>query len=261
MGHMDLLRTVKQRSVLSELIYIGLNLGLALAVFFSVWAFESPLIALLIVLLSKWRVLAVRPRFWTANIQANMVDIIVSFGFVGLLYHSGALLPQIIITLLYMGWLFFLKPRSKRMNMVVQAHVATLVGITALFSATYSWPLFIVVILMWLIGYSSARHFLVAYDEKQLAFIALVWGLVAAQVGWLAYHWSIAYELPFSGGLLIPQVAIVMLFLGFLAERFYANINEDGEVRWSELVLPAALSIGVIIMVQLLFNAIGTGAI
>src|SRR5690606_9401851 len=100
---MDSLKTVKQRSILSEIIYVALNLGLAVAVFLAVWAFESPLVALLIVLLSKWRVLAVRPRYWLANVQANMVDIIVSFGFVGLLHFTGSLPAQIVITLLYMG--------------------------------------------------------------------------------------------------------------------------------------------------------------
>lgn len=258
---MDLLRTVKQRSVLSEVIYVGLNLALAIAVFLAVWALESPLIALVIVLLSKWRVMAVRPRYWSANIQANMVDLIVSFGFVGLLHFSELLSAKIVITLFYMGWLFFLKPRSKKLSMVAQAHIAMVVGITALYNITYSWPVAIVVVLMWLIGYSAARHVLTAYEEKQVMFVSLVWGLVIAQIGWLAQHWTIAYGIPGSGGLMVPQVAIIALFLSFLTERVYASINENGEAKASDILLPALLSISVILILLLRFNSIGTGAI
>lgn len=258
---MDLLKTVRQRSVLSEVIYIALNLALAVAVFLAIWALESPVIALVVVLLSKWRVLAVRPRYWAANVQANMVDIIVSFGFVGLLFYAGTLPAQIVITLLYMGWLFFLKPRSKRMYMVAQAHVATIVGIAALFHVSYSWPSTFVVLLMWLIGYSAARHVLTAYEEKQVTFISMVWGFVVAQLGWLAHHWSIAYELPGTGGLLIAQVAIIVTFIGFLCERLYASLHRHGEVKLGDILLPAILSISVIIIIQLLFNSIGAGAI
>lgn len=258
---MDLLKTVKQRSVLSEVIYVALNLALAVAVFLAIWAFESPFIALVLVLLSKWRVLAVRPRYWSANIQANMVDIIVSFGFVGMLYYSGNLGAQIFITLLYMGWLFFLKPRSKRHFMVAQAHIATVAGVVALFNVAYTWPATLVVLAMWLIGYSVARHVLTAYEEKQVTFVSLVWGLVVAQIGWLAHHWTIAYELPGTGGLLIAQAAIVLLFLGFLAERVYASVAKHGELKTSDILLPTLLSVSVIIIIKLMFNSIGTGAI
>src|ERR1700760_584270 len=34
-------------------------------------------LALALILLSKWRMIAVRPRFWSANIRANAIDIIV----------------------------------------------------------------------------------------------------------------------------------------------------------------------------------------
>ena len=67
---MDLLKSSKRRAFLSELVYIVLNVGLAVAILAVVLAIESPLPAIALVLLSKWRVLAVRPRYWMANIKA-----------------------------------------------------------------------------------------------------------------------------------------------------------------------------------------------
>lgn len=92
-------------------------------------------------------------------------------------------------------------------------------------------------------------------------FVALVWGVVIAQLGWLAHHWTIAYELPGFGGLSVPQVAITVFFLGFLAERVYASIDRHGEAKASDILLPALLSISVIMIVQFMFNSIGAGAI
>ena len=73
---MDLLKMHKRRSRLSEVAYVVLNIGLAAMVFAIVYTANSPWLAIAAVLLSKWRVLAVRPRFWFANLIANMVDIL-----------------------------------------------------------------------------------------------------------------------------------------------------------------------------------------
>src|SRR5690349_19416910 len=138
---MEFLRSSKRRSLVSELVYILLNIALAVGVLAVVRAIESPLPAFALVLLSKWRVLAVRPRYWFANIQANMVDIIVSLSVVVLLYAaSSAFAVQIVIALLYIGWLLFIKPRSKRIFVAAQAGAAIFLGVTALMSISYDWP-------------------------------------------------------------------------------------------------------------------------
>ena len=83
---------------------------------------RSPYPALALVLISKWRVIAVRPRFWWANIQANLVDIIVGLGVVGLMYsvHVGAL-PQAILAAFYAIWLVIIKPMSRRWQVTLQS--------------------------------------------------------------------------------------------------------------------------------------------
>lgn len=236
---MELIRTAsRKRSLLSETIYVVLNLVLAAAVLLIVLNFtESPVLAYLFVLISKWRIFAVRPRFWFANIQTNLLDTLVGLSVVTLLWQAmGALPLQIALTALYALWLIILKPLSGRMAMVIQAGVAQFVSITALFSVSYAWPSFFVVLVMWLIGYSAARHVFSAYDEEDMNLLSLLWGLVVAQLGWLGYHWAIAYTLPFTKMLFpgavvqIPQVAIIITLISWFVERSYFLYRTKGKI-------------------------------
>lgn len=259
---MEFLKSSKRRSVISELIYIILNVALAIAVLGVVWAIESPLPAFVLVLLSKWRVLAVRPRYWFANIQANLVDIIVSLSVVVLLYAaSKALIVQIVLTVLYIVWLLFVKPRSKRSFVAVQAGTALFLGVTALLSVSYEWPSSLVVAGMWLIGFSSARHVLGSYDEVHTGFYSLLWGLIVAELGWVMFHWTFAYALPGLGDIKLSQTAIIVLALSFLAERVYSSFTQHGVVRSNDIILPALLSISLIFVLLIFFNTISSGTI
>lgn len=259
---MEFLKSSKRRSVISELIYIILNVALAIAVLGVVWAIESPLPAFVLVLLSKWRVLAVRPRYWFANIQANLVDIIVSLSVVVLLYAaSKALIVQIVLTVLYIVWLLFVKPRSKRSFVAVQAGTALFLGVTALLSVSYEWPSSLVVAGMWLIGFSAARHVLGSYDEVHTGFYSLLWGLIVAELGWVMFHWTFAYALPGLGDIKLSQTAIIVLALSFLAERVYSSFTQHGVVRSNDIILPALLSISLIFVLLIFFNTISSGTI
>lgn len=262
---MDLLRAVKRRSLFSEAIYILLNVALATAVLAVVWAVESPLPAFALILLSKWRVLAVRPRFWFAHIQSNLVDLIVSISLVVLLYAAGSagggMIVQIILTILYILWLLVLKPRAKRSLVVLQAAVAVCVGTIALYIVSYEWPSSIVVLSMWLIGYAAARHVLAAYSESSVTLLSFIWGLLFAELGWLAYHWTIAYSLPLVEGIKLPQVTLIALSLSFLGERAYNSYERHGVVRASDILLPGLLSVGVIVLLLVAFNDVNSGTI
>ena len=264
---MEFLRLAKRRTLLSELVYLLLNVGLAAALLVVVWVVASPLPAFALVLLSKWRVLAVRPRYWFAHVQANLVDLIVSLSLVVLLYTAGhgesgdGIVIQIILTLLYVVWLLVLKPRTKRTYVVAQAGVALVVGTVALFSQAYGWPSSIVVLAMFILGYSTARHVLSAYSDSNLTMMSLIWGFVTAQIGWLSYHWLVAYDIPLVDTIKIPQVTITVIALSFLAERIYSSYAKHGAVKNSDVVLPALLSLGVLIVILALFNGVRSGSI
>lgn len=259
---MDFLKSSKRRSAISEIVYIGLNVALAAAILAIVLVVESPLFAFAVVLLGKWRILAVRPRYWFANIQANLVDIIVSLSVVILLYAaSGALAVQVFLTLLYVVWLLFIKPRSKRIFVAAQAGTAIFLGVSALLIVSPNWFAAPVVLLMWLIGYSAARHVLSSHDEVQLSFYSLLWGFVFAELGWLVYHWTLAYSPIGTGPLKLAQGALIALAISFIAERVYSSYARHGSVRSSDVLLPVSMSVVLIIILVLFYNQISMGVL
>lgn len=254
---MEFLRAHRRRSLLSEIVYILLNVGLSVALLVFVWATGSPWLALLLVLLSKWRVFAVRPRYWFTHLETNMVDIIVGISTVMLLYLANqssqqyTMIAQIIIAILYACWLLLLKPKAKRTAVVLQAGVAMILGTTALASVSYEWASSIVVLIMWVIGYSCARHVLASYSEVDVRLLSMIWAFVLAELGWLFYHWTIAYPIVFVPTLKIPQMTVIVLSLSFLAERVYASHHRHGGVKQSDILLPLLFTIGLLIVLLL----------
>lgn len=265
---MKLLKLVRRRSFLSEVIYTVLNVGFALALVAAIYYTDSVGLSLAIVLLSKWRILAVRPRYWYANFLSNLVDLIVSISFV-LIMHTVAQSTPVMTsqtlsllavgTVLYIFWLLVIKPRSKRSFMVAQAGIAVLLGTWALFMISFSAPVSLVVLAMWLIGYSAARHVLSSYDEETHSLLlSLVWGLTLAEIGWVAYHWTVAYSLPLAGGLLLPQVAVITPLVSFLAYKCYDSFAHHQKIRVSDIILPLLFTVSAIALLLILFNRVGT---
>lgn len=258
---MEFLKSSKRRTLVSELVYIILNIGLAAAVLVSILITQSSLLAIGIVLLSKWRVLAVRPRFWVANTKANLVDVIVGVSVATLIGVSmNALMVQLLLTVAYIGWLLFVKPRSTRTYVAIQAAAAVFLGITALMTISYGWMSSFVVLGMWVIGYASSRHVFTSYEEPHSSFYSFVWGLVMAELGWLAYHWTFAYALG-STALKLPQAALIGLGFSFLAERVYRSYRTHGAVRSQDVMLPALLSVSIIVVLITVFNRLSTGSL
>jgi hypothetical protein len=262
---MEFLKTITRRSFLHDVLYVVLNVALAIALMVIIQTTGSLWLALLLVLLSLWRIFAVRPRYWVAHIQANLVNIIVSVSFVVLLYvaasiginESQILVSRIILTLLYIGWLLFLKPQSKRVYIALQAAAALLTGTAAVYSIGYSWAATPVVLLTWAIGYATARHILSSYDEEaHTELLSLMWGFTMGELGWLAYHWSIAYRFPFLTNLLLPQISIISLCIGFVIFKSYDSYSHHGKIRINDIALPLAFSAGIILVLLLFFNGV-----
>lgn len=264
---MEFLKLVRRRTFVSEFIYLALNVALAVAVTLVVYYTQSIWLALLIVVISKWRVFAVRPRYWWANLRSNLVDFIVSFSVVihlSIIEAVGfsplvTIIMMSLLTILYIAWLIFLKPRSSRHMVALQAGAAVLLGTAALFSVSFSWSASLVVIGMWLIGYTAARHALSSYDDETHGlFLSLAWGVVFAELGWIAYHWTIAYPLPLIPSLQFPQVAVVATLVSFVAFKAYDSFYHHSKVRSSDIILPLLFSLSIIIVLLVLFNRVGT---
>lgn len=253
----DFLKIVKRKTVLSEVMYYVLNIGLVIVVFVLSQTIHSPALAIAIVLLSKWRVLAVRPRYWWTNIQASMVDIIVGVSIVTLMYlPQMSLVAQIILAAAYALWLVVIKPLSKRDHMLLQSLIATFLGVTALYSISYEWPVVIVVATMMIIGYSTARHFLFSYEEDQIVLLSAIWGLLFAEIGWLAYYWTFSYSLPGIEAFRVPQVTLILMLLSFLAERIYRSWAKHKRVVVGDIAMPAVFSGLLILTIVLFFNSV-----
>lgn len=260
---MDLLKVSRKRNTkISNVIYVALNVGLALAVLFAVLSFETIWVALVLTVASKWRVLAVRPRFWRANILANMVDIIVGVSQVILLYGAiGSLWLQVGLTLAYIAWLLLIKPRSKRMFVSIQAGVAVFYGVTALVFVAYDSYLLLFVALMWMIGFVAARHMIMGFDDGLVTVFSLMWGFVFAELGWISYHWLFAYDLPTGSSAKLVQLAVIATALSFLASRVYESHHRNGTVKVKEIILPIVFTSVLVVLLVVFFNQVGFGSI
>lgn len=243
---MELIKLAARRSKWSDVVYILLNIAYAMSLFVLVSpGVELPYLAYLLVFLSKWRVIAVRPRFWFANLQANFVDFLVGISVVTLMLITAATTPWvgILLAILFSFWLLVLKPHGAQHWILVQAGVAQFISLTALFSLAHSFELkpfitdssFPTVVIAWLIGYMSARHALSSFKgEEERSLLSLIWGFIVAELAWLAHHWTIAYSIyqgaiPSDKQLMIPQIAIVVTLLSFVVIRWYEVFDAADE--------------------------------
>jgi len=176
------------------------------------------LIALVVIILSKWRMLAVKPRYWLANIRSNMVDIIVGFSVVSFMSGSRILSTILLWGGIYSFWLIVIKPRSSPLMVGAQAFIAQGLSLVALFSNhSHIHPVFLVAF-TWLICFSASRHFLATFSDDANRSLSHIWGLFGAEMALILGHWHIVY----SGA--IPQIALVLSVIGYaLAVGYYVH--------------------------------------
>lgn len=267
---MEFLKSHKHRSAISEVAYVLLNVGLAVILMLIVQMTKLVWPSLILLMLSFWRIFAVRVQFWFANLQANLVSLIVGVSYVVFLYtfkmaelsESSAWTGMLILASLYSCWSLIIKPLSKRKYITLQAGIAVFVGVGAIYVTTFNWIATPVVLLMWLIGYASARHILSNYEnEDRVTLISLAWALIVAELGWLAYHWTIGYRMPFAPNLLIPQISIVALSLSFLAYKIYDSIYHHERIYINDIILPLVFVVAIIAVLLIGFNSVASVSI
>lgn len=230
-----------------------LNLTLAAGVFASVRFLDPPILAVVLILLSKWRILAVRPRYWFMNLKSNLVDILVGLSVVTLLYLGSESLPfQAVVTLMYAAWLLFLKPRSRRQSIIWQGGIAQFVALTAVASFSYALPSSVFVFIAWVIGYATTRHILSSYEEDSVELLSLLYGFILAELAWFYYHWMVAYHL--VGSVAVPQLAIVVLLLSFVAQRLYDIRVRTGKISFKEVRVPLGFLLAVLAVLFIQFT-------
>ena len=178
-------------------------------------------LAFSIIVLSKWRMFAVRPRFWAANLRANAVDIIVGLSIVLFIVHSAdAVLLQLMWAVLYGVWLISIKPASSLLLISAQAFIAQLFGLTALYLAWATGPLYGLTLLTGLICFLAARHFFDGFNEPYARLLSYVWGYFGASLAWLLGHWLLFYRF-------VAQPTLLLTTLGYgLAVLYYLDHSD-----------------------------------
>lgn len=175
-------------------------------------------LAVLVVLLSKWRMLAVKPRFWPANIRANAVDLIIGLSTIVFMTRSNSASLQLVFTALYMLWQVFLKPNRSVIGVSLQALAGQIYGLTALFIAWPDAPTIMLILGGWSVCYLAARHYFTSYDEPYASLYSHTWGYFAAALLWLSSHWLIFYSVVAQPALLLTAIGVALASLYYLQE-------------------------------------------
>jgi hypothetical protein len=242
---------IKPASGFSQFVHWLLVAILPLVIFaFVRWSILP--VAYAVVILSKWRMFAVRPRHWPANIRANAIDILVGLSFVVFMAQAPSQAWQLVWVLGYEIWLIVIKPRSQTFWISIQAALGQFLGLTALYLIWGRSSLILLVFAAWGICYLAARHFFSSYDEPLSSMLSHIWGYIAAALTWVLGHWLLYYGF-------LAQPVLMLSILGYgLATLYYLENND----RLSTLVRREVLLImSAVILVIILFSSWGDKAV
>ncbi len=202
-------------------------------------------IAVVLILLSKWRVLAVRPRHWMAYLRANAVDIVVGISTVVFMSQTGVMAWQLVWAAVYAVWLLLIKPGSSLLGISLQAGIAQLFGLMALYLTWGGSSTAVLVIGTWTVAYVAARHFFSAFDEPYTRFLSDAWAFFAATLAWVLSHWLLFY-----GAVAQPTLLLTLLGYG-LGAMYYLEQTQ----RLSKLARRQFIFIMIaVVMVVLVFS-------
>lgn len=252
----DFVLARKSRNIASSAVHVFLNILLGMcAVLFTVFS-GSPALGIVLVLVSKWRIFAVRSRYLWLNIKSNLVDLIVGLSIVLLAYYAGSTLMPVhfILIAVYVVWLLVVKPMSTETANLAQSLVAVFLGISASTIMTASLDSFAAVILAFVVGYAASRHVLAQTNTKDFTLTTLVCGLMFAEVAWMCHAWAIVYTFGDSG-IRIPQAAIILTIFAFVynyARQAMVRYQED--FRFRNIVGPVLFAMALIGVIVIFFS-------
>ena len=252
----DYILARKSRNIASTMVHVFLNLLLGIGSVLITVLSGSPVLGLILVLVSKWRVFAVRARFLVLNLKSNLVDIIVGVSIVLLTYLAGpSFLPvDFILMLIYCTWLLFIKPLSSENATLIQSLFAVFLGISAATIMTANLDAIVITLLAFLIGYAASRHVLSQTSDKEFTLTTLVCGLVFAEIAWLCHSWNIIYTFG-STGVRIPQLAVILTIFVFIYNSARQSmIKYRDDFRFKHILGPFIFGAALIAIIVLLFS-------
>lgn len=205
----------------ARLAHLGLSAALPVLVFVLV-SMGFAQAALAVILLSKWRMFAVKPRFWAAHLRTNAVDITVGVSLLAFMVETDSQVWRLLWTVLYIVWLTLIKPSSKTAMVALQAMIGFSLGILALFLVGGTAPALVLVFGAGVICYTAAHHFFDAFSEKYTRLLSYLWAWFGASLTWVLAHWLLFY-----GDTLIAQPALLLISLAYGLGALYYLDHKD----------------------------------
>jgi len=236
----SLIERLKPIAGFSKYFHVGLTVLLPVVIFVFI-RLDFIQLAIFMVILSKWRMFSVKPRFWPANIRANSVDIIVGLSVVVFMIHSSSSWWQILWALIYALWLVFLKPASTSLFVSLQSLVAQLFGLMALYSWTSASTIELTT-LTGLICFLSARHFFDNFEEPYARLMSYIWGYFSASLAWVMSYWLLFYGT-------ISQPTLIITIIGYTVASIYYLNNVN---KLNKLLVRQFIFIMVIVVIAIL---------
>lgn len=249
----DYILARKSRNIASTMVHVFLNLLLGVGSVLITVLSGSPILGLILVLLSKWRIFAVRARYFMLNLKSNLVDIIVGVSVVLLAYYAGpSFLPvHFVLMAVYSIWLLIIKPLSSENATLIQSLVAVFLGISATTIMCADLNVILITLLAFVIGYAASRHVLSQSSDQEFTLTTLVCGLVFSEIAWLCHSWNIIYTFG-NTGIRIPQLAIILTIFAFVYNYArQSTIKYQDDFRFKHIigsVLFGMVLIGVIVI-------------
>lgn len=259
-----LLHKFKPAGGFSQLLHLAYRIALPVLVFILVRLNIGLWVPIMVIILSKWRIFAVRPRFWPANVRANAIDIIFGIAMVLFMAHSDSQTIQLGWVVVYAIWLLYIKPRSSILFISLQAAIGQFVGLMALFWIRPDASTAVLVLVGGVVCYLAARHFFESYNEPYTKMLAYIWGYFGAALLWVLGHMLIVYprlhDRLYINPTLLPDGAVAMptLLLSVVGYSLAAVYYLEHFDRLSRLVKREVLFLGgavvMILMVSLFYE-------
>lgn len=230
------------RETSGRLTHHALSVALPITVYTFIAIFHIPWFAFSLILLSKWQIFVVKPRFWWTNIKFSAIDLIFKlsifllillsqFKIDALVTKSTLILSllQFVLVGLYLYWNIHLRKQTSAKGMRLQALSAQFLALVSIawlsgFSGP-TIPLSVALLGAWIVTYSSAQHALFAYEESAIPQIASLWALFATSLLFLQLIWAQNF-LFFSSLLYIPLMPIIITALSVLSAKTHAFIED-----------------------------------
>lgn len=245
----------KSKTLASSFLHIALNILFAFGAVYSVVLLNTPALGLGLVFMSKWRVFAVRSRYWWPNIKTNLVDLVVGISIVMLTYSAQPVVSPVVnicFALAYCVWLLIIKPLSSEQAVLVQSLIAVFLGTSAIIITTEGLLAVVPVVLAFVLGWATSRHVLSRGDAASYNLTTLVSGLIFAEITWLCYHWAIVYPIY---GIRIPQAALILTIFAFVYNHARQLMIKNPEgFKFKDIFGPTAFAIIVISIIVIGFS-------